>query len=1059
MSFRSGTVKDFSGFDNKDISPKTIRTIDTCTDYLTVKKNAIIQNLDADSINASQLTVNGQLTTTSTTTIDLNGLIQINDTVYVLTIEEFEEQLAQAAIEGGKSIIVAPGLFLVSSELKIPPNTDIKGSGFNTTIFRARSGFGASPNAMFNICSDNVSLSDIKIDGRNEGPTLVKIDTANNVDIANIKFDNTAGYMIYSESSNRVTVRNCFYTRKRSGANSVIYIDSSTNINVEGGTISDVVKTGTTAGDDIGTVLTLDTRTSNTETVIFQNYILDGIQTSRGIISADLGSAGSKIDTFKVLNVDFLNIEHVNPAVEFDNNLTSGVTRDFLIDGCVFRNTNSTALGFENSETIKATSLDIVHSANNTVVMGNCENTIFEKCEMTGNVVFDCETLTNFTLANSVIKSNAGQNFVMNRITYNIFGGLDFVSSNVSENIKILGTTFEGFENRSNLQVDITTFRASPRLGELCAIASANNVIIQGCTFNNRNPVDIGFSAAIGSLVTNKIVISNSILNTSNTVIYTLNTNDFIINACNFTSNEFNTFGMIRSEGTAGLNVSSSRFTANTVSVSNDSPPPLINVQPTGLPGIPIFTGGFNFNGCIFEGSGEISANCLRSTYIEGTDIRFTNCTFQLGSMLDLNLAATSRITDISFVDCDITGTSNVHSVFHIKDPESTLDQETRGLKFASCEIQSNTAPFLFNLRRTNDSSFTGCTFLSPNTMFSLNLCRNFVWSDCNFGPATVIDSEEKNGLNVPGTRIFDLQACINFDIVDSSLVAQQSVRSRPTITTPTENIISKHLRFSGCTLTTTQYASDIGVPAINDIIGSQFRPNTLPLFDIDGMSYLKIESSQLYLGNTLILANSIENVSINHCELTYWANTGYALDFTNISNCIVESSTIGHGLADINGINSSGFGLLNIGGISRNNAVVANSCFGLSFLNTNFIGQDSSDSVLTYSGTSSDLEGILLDIYDTDRVIIKGCDFQQSNVNIKSNLVENMIMDGNRINDSGNVRIDANCLIFTNNIFDSGDLALSGNNVIITQNMFKNTPNNFTGTTGAVVVANNIKF
>lgn len=231
MSFRSGTVKDFSGFDNKDITPKSVRTVRVTTDYLTVKKDAVITALTADTIDASQLTVNGQLTTTSTTTIDLNGDISINNQRYVLTISEFQDAIAQAAIEGGLSIHVAPGIFPMSSQIIVPPNTDIRGSGKNTTIFRALDGFSDTSLFLFNSSLES-SLSDCTIDGNSSSAKLVQISSSNDITLDELQLMNTSTqHILVQNSSNNITIKNCIFRNTQAGltSNSAIYIHTGSS--------------------------------------------------------------------------------------------------------------------------------------------------------------------------------------------------------------------------------------------------------------------------------------------------------------------------------------------------------------------------------------------------------------------------------------------------------------------------------------------------------------------------------------------------------------------------------------------------------------------------------------------------------------------------------------------------------------------------------------------------------------------------------------------------------------------------------------------------------------
>lgn len=162
MSFRAGTVKDFASFNSGETRLKTFRTTDINTLTLNSKKNAVIQDLAVNFIDASQIVLNGTLTTTARSTIDLKGVVSINTEVYVLTIEQLEEQLKIAETTGGVSITMGPGTFTITKTLCVPKDTDIRGSGQNTTIFRAVDNLNSE---IMRIKGDNVSVYEIQFDG------------------------------------------------------------------------------------------------------------------------------------------------------------------------------------------------------------------------------------------------------------------------------------------------------------------------------------------------------------------------------------------------------------------------------------------------------------------------------------------------------------------------------------------------------------------------------------------------------------------------------------------------------------------------------------------------------------------------------------------------------------------------------------------------------------------------------------------------------------------------------------------------------------------------------
>lgn len=223
----TGVVKDTSGFNSKDITPKTVTTTEVNTKRLNVDEEAVINDLTANSVSASQVIVNGLFKTTARSTIDINGLTSINNTVYVLTMTQFESELVKAAVNGGTSIVVAPGEFIVSSPLTVPANTDIRGSGMNTTIFKARSGFG-SANPMFNFTGSNSSMSDLQLNGNAGTVTLLKQTSVNFVFLDKLKFTNTSGTMLELDSATKSNVTNILFRTKPSSAYSALYIYGNT---------------------------------------------------------------------------------------------------------------------------------------------------------------------------------------------------------------------------------------------------------------------------------------------------------------------------------------------------------------------------------------------------------------------------------------------------------------------------------------------------------------------------------------------------------------------------------------------------------------------------------------------------------------------------------------------------------------------------------------------------------------------------------------------------------------------------------------------------------------
>lgn len=375
MSFnqeKQGIVKDFSGFDNKDISPKTIKTIKTTTDILNVRKRANIQQLATGSLDSNQITLNGEMNTTDTSNVDLNGLITINNAVYVLTIEQLEEQLAQAAVTGGKSIIVAPGTFNVSSQLVIPANTDIRGSGINTTIFQPISGF--SGQSMFKFGGNNSSITDLQLNGGGQSINLLIINGVSNIVLNLLNFKNSNGNHIIIEKSNNIDITETFFSGKTSGSsNHFIYIGyGAKRVNFIGCSMSDI-----SSGNCIHIYYEsiLGNSSDNISTLSFTDFSVNDISTGKVCLVSAITEA--------------LNSNEYNPgALELVKNINFD---NFTI--------NDSKSGEECGPTFD---LDICNQINISNI--NIENIVYNS----GFSVFNCRRLNNLYINKVIDRGSSG---------------------------------------------------------------------------------------------------------------------------------------------------------------------------------------------------------------------------------------------------------------------------------------------------------------------------------------------------------------------------------------------------------------------------------------------------------------------------------------------------------------------------------------------------------------------------------------------------------------------------------------------------------------------------
>lgn len=432
----NGIIKDTSGFDSKDISPKTVKTTDVDTDTLNVEDTAVINTLTANSITASDVKINGRLETDSLSETVLQGFIKINNASYVETQEDFIAELAQAAITGGKSINVAPGVFIVDAQMTIPDNTDIRGSGINTTIFRARSGY--SDASIFRIGS-NSSITDFQIDGNGQTPRLLTINNDSNIQINFIKFYNTSGSMtVIENSSTFIDITNCQYEQKlTSGNDTVIICQGASNI-----TMDKIVMTNLT-----NNVNKIGTRTSAGLAITITDQAITGSDT-----------ATSKIT---ISNVQISNITFDDFGVGIDMYLKSTTLTDIVLNNIIITDINGPdSFGAIYASSDIVTNISKVRIANltlNDAVSGaylyltDTENLTLTNANIegttTGTIFLN---LTNCSISDIKSTTTTGTNILITGCTFMTFnglvlsGGIGIVCQSVCSNFIINNVTING---------------------------------------------------------------------------------------------------------------------------------------------------------------------------------------------------------------------------------------------------------------------------------------------------------------------------------------------------------------------------------------------------------------------------------------------------------------------------------------------------------------------------------------------------------------------------------------------------------------------------------------
>jgi len=454
---QSGTIKDTGGFQNKDAVPKTVTTIEVNTKRLNVEEEAVINDISANSISTSQLIVNGLFKTTARSTIDINGLTSINNTVYVLTMAHFESELIKAAVTGGTSIVVAPGIFIVSSPLVVPANTDIRGSGINTTIFKARSGFGTS-NPMFTISGSNSSISDLQYNGNGGTVGLLKLASVNFVFLDKIKFTNTLGTMLELESSTKANITNVLFTEKPSSAFSALYIHGNTSDCIFNNLY--FIEIDENATNEAGAVIYIKpngSSTVNTGTGVVSNILFSRIQISNCTLASSFryrlislnsdGDSSSIITKIQLSNIFITGIIVDESSID---NFTGAIATEggSLIFLHKYANANISNILISEIDVSGITvpsgdlSGSIIQVANSSGFAGGYIRSI----SIEGVKAFNCDKITNVVLCTVGINK-----LVIDSVMYE--GPVRLIAAIITFSSSISLMRFSGVENFENVVV------------------------------------------------------------------------------------------------------------------------------------------------------------------------------------------------------------------------------------------------------------------------------------------------------------------------------------------------------------------------------------------------------------------------------------------------------------------------------------------------------------------------------------------------------------------------------------------------------------------------------
>lgn len=678
---QNNVIKDFGGFTNRELTPKTIRAQKITTKRLSVTENAEIQELDVDSVNVSQINLNGQFNSTSTSVFDLNGLIKINQANYVLTVTQLEQALADAAITGGSSVILAPGTFFISEPLIVPANTDIIGSGPNTTIIKTRDGFAASPSAAMYISGGNNSIQNLQIDGNNGRTRLIDITACSNVSLRNLELKKSSGAFVTARNSaSNVNVTNLNCLTKLDSSESVFQVNSGTsdsfftNLNVD--TVTQTLGTVTSFNDIGSAIFTIadsdpndaTAAVGNTNGITISNLVVNNCTTekfgihisqySSGVISritfTDISFFDSSVGfgmvnaigstTFLLENISFQSFQYINSVISDTSggfyritNCNSVNITNLRSDGIFSSGSGGGVAIISDTLTTRDITISSLNLISNSVVNG------------TGIFLFTTNSggIQNVTVQNCLVEnyargiSGAG---LTNCININIIGTiirkpsdggflLDEVEQLTIDNCKIeeqLRAGAFGITDSSDILIKNSTFigtsNTSVSSGTLCSVSRCENFVIEACKF-------------IGN-VTARIVLDSS-----------LTSNLFVTN-CIFTGNTTNK--LIEMDRCTNATLSGSRFILGGEGIKSESSNCVILSENI----ISDTANGIFFNNCI---KSSVLSNTIKNSSFNGIYLNSFEGQVR-GNMLyssnsNINLASNTNV-----VILDNKASSNISS-------------------------------------------------------------------------------------------------------------------------------------------------------------------------------------------------------------------------------------------------------------------------------------------------------------------------------------------------------------------------------------------------------------
>lgn len=548
MSFKTGAVKLSAGFGSSDVTTKTLRTEDVCTETLDVKKSAIINCLDVGSFNVSELELNGTFQSTELSRLDFNGKIALNNQISVLTLEQFILALAEATANPGTSIRVGPGLFVVPATLIIPRDTDIIGSGENSTIFQARDGLtggttGATNfNPIFRIVGDNVSISSLRINanGKNQNPnsvggniTAAGIDNLLIFDVQFVNNDATStsfvrAHILYQLACSNCAVINCKFGPEVRNARTfgIVYDVFGTTadmINMQVANCRFVNPSGIPIGTEntLSTVSNFGNLRNWSMTNTISDVVAEGVV---GTIATNVKDSRLISNIFSGFVVFFTNSSGVQIiANQFKNSLglilqgSSGACENFIVadnlfEGQVTRFSDGSLNTFLEVIRINPASTDI----RNIQICGNVINNppngaIRIESPSTGNV---CQ---NIIVTDNIISRN-------NTVDLNIDAPLDFDSvgnpllemqsrRNVGRNLSITERTLAPITGGvdSNGTISITGNTANTATSFLTELQIGDQIVINATSANVASIVNNEFfttTVAIPSGADNAVTVS-----------------------------------------------------------------------------------------------------------------------------------------------------------------------------------------------------------------------------------------------------------------------------------------------------------------------------------------------------------------------------------------------------------------------------------------------------------------------------------------------------------------------------------------------------------------------